>query len=52
MSITHGISLGWFSPTLPLLRSKNSPVGPIDVSEVMWYVRNEFVKFMFIYNNN
>ncbi|XP_016939561.4 facilitated trehalose transporter Tret1 isoform X1 [Drosophila suzukii] len=36
MSITHGISLGWFSPTLPLLRSKNSPVGPIDVSEVMW----------------
>ncbi|XP_016953804.1 facilitated trehalose transporter Tret1 isoform X2 [Drosophila biarmipes] len=36
MSLTHGISLGWFSPTLPLLRSKNSPVGPIDVTEVMW----------------
>ncbi|XP_033164260.1 facilitated trehalose transporter Tret1-2 homolog isoform X3 [Drosophila mauritiana] len=38
MSLTHGISLGWFSPTLPTLISDNSPIGhPIDISEVKWY---------------
>ncbi|KQS38547.1 facilitated trehalose transporter Tret1 isoform X2 [Drosophila erecta] len=37
MALTHGISLGWFSPTLPTLISDNSPIGePIDISEVKW----------------
>ncbi|KAH8344366.1 hypothetical protein KR084_010184 [Drosophila pseudotakahashii] len=36
MSLTHGITLGWFSPTLPLLKSENSPVGRLDISELMW----------------
>ncbi|XP_043653671.1 facilitated trehalose transporter Tret1-2 homolog isoform X1 [Drosophila teissieri] len=37
MALTQGISLGWFSPTLPTLISDNSPIGkPIDTSEVKW----------------
>ncbi|XP_070073501.1 facilitated trehalose transporter Tret1 isoform X2 [Drosophila takahashii] len=36
MSLTHGITLGWFSPTLPLLKCENSPVGRLDISELMW----------------
>ncbi|XP_039231742.1 facilitated trehalose transporter Tret1 isoform X2 [Drosophila yakuba] len=37
MALAQGISLGWFSPTLPTLISDNSPIGkPIDISEVKW----------------
>ncbi|KAI8045066.1 facilitated trehalose transporter Tret1 isoform X3 [Drosophila gunungcola] len=37
MSLTHGISLGWFSPTLPILESDQSPIGdPVQIHEVMW----------------
>uniref|UniRef100_A0A6P4F7N7 Facilitated trehalose transporter Tret1 isoform X1 n=3 Tax=Drosophila rhopaloa TaxID=1041015 RepID=A0A6P4F7N7_DRORH len=37
MSTTHGISLGWFSPSLPILQSDESPIGEsVNINDVMW----------------
>ncbi|EDV93397.1 facilitated trehalose transporter Tret1 [Drosophila grimshawi] len=37
MTLTHGIGIGWFAPSLPLLGSEETPLNqPISVNEVSW----------------
>ncbi|XP_068151822.1 facilitated trehalose transporter Tret1-like isoform X2 [Drosophila tropicalis] len=37
MAISHGIGVGWLSPTLRKLQSQDSPVGfTLDVNEISW----------------
>lgn len=34
--IGHGCSVGWVSPSLPILQSEDSPIGPISRDDASW----------------
>lgn len=34
--IGHGCSVGWVSPSLPILQSADSPIGPISIEDASW----------------
>jgi len=37
MTLTHGIAVGWLSPSLRLLASDESPLGdPLTITQASW----------------
>lgn len=53
MSVAHGGLMGWFSPALLILKTKDSPVGQLSVQDASWlgscsYIGGFFGTFAFM----